>query len=165
MYSFDSIVHNLCCDVHAIYTRYSDDITISTNKKNVLSDLYEKIKNVCDEMKSPNVDLNFEKTVFASKKSSRTVTGIVISNNNKISLGRERKRKIRAMIHRIIMNDESNKEMVNKINGYLAFANDIEPDFVQRLFQSYRSDQEDLADKGVVVFKHLRIEKSQSLNI
>ena len=153
MYRFDSQVYDFCYDIGAVYTRYSDDITISTNTGNVLNGIFEKIKKLCENTESPNLCLNMDKVVFASKKCRRSITGVVVANNDEISLGRERKRQIRAMVHKIIMDHDCDYEMINRINGYLAFANDIEPEFIQRLINSYGSHQELLADKGIFAFK------------
>ncbi len=153
MYNFDSSINALCDKFGAKYTRYSDDITISINKKNELPTLYEEIKIICNKTKSPNLHLNLNKTVFASKKNRRSITGVIVTNDNNVSLGREKKRQIRAMIHGVIVGRVNDEENINKINGYLAFAKDIEPEFIQRLINSYSSHQELLADKGIFAFK------------
>lgn len=152
MHDIDLAIYNLCLSHGAIYTRYSDDITISTSVDNELNSIFDEVKLICNNIKSPNLKLNAKKTVFASKKNNRTVTGIVITNNETISLGRDRKRMIRAMIHNLIINRSSDPESINKVNGYIAFAHDIEPEFIVRLERTYETDRDVLKNLGVRLF-------------
>jgi hypothetical protein len=57
----------------------------------------------------------------------------------KVSLGRERKRKIRAALKHYADDDLSIQEQA-KLAGLLAFANDVEHDFVIRMERKYGSD-------------------------
>ncbi len=76
--------------------------------------------------------MNEAKTVWASKAGRRTVTGIVLTPDGKLSVGRERKRLIRAMYDRHtkgLLSDEESQ----KLKGLIAFVSSIEADFVARL--------------------------------
>jgi RNA-directed DNA polymerase len=76
------------------------------------------------------------KTVFASKAHNRHVTGVTITNDGKLSLGRERKRMIASLIHQYkigIIEDEDKYFM----QGLLAFSISIEPDFIKRMAVKY----------------------------
>ncbi|MCT7085107.1 RNA-directed DNA polymerase, partial [Salmonella enterica subsp. enterica serovar Oranienburg] len=84
------------------YTRYADDLTFSTNNKDVLFDIPDMLENVLPKYSLGRIRINHEKTVFSSKGHNRHVTGITLTNDNKLSIGRERKRKISAMIHHFI---------------------------------------------------------------
>lgn len=153
MFDLDTKIYDLCYKYGAKYTRYSDDITVSSNTDNVLNIIFENIKLICDQSESPNVKLNSAKTIFASKKNKRTVTGLVITNDGTISLGRDKKRQIRAMIHKFINSDVNYPDITNKINGYIAYASDVEPEFVMRLARTYEAHKNILWSKGIHLFK------------
>lgn len=46
------------------------------------------------------ININTQKTVFSSKAHNRHVTGVTLTNDNKISIGRKRKRLISSMVHK-----------------------------------------------------------------
>ena len=43
---------------NAVYTRYADDIVISTDKQNICNDIYSIISNLIDSVSSPNLSIN-----------------------------------------------------------------------------------------------------------
>ncbi|EGV6832094.1 RNA-directed DNA polymerase, partial [Salmonella enterica] len=121
------------------YTRYADDLTFSTNNKDVLFDIPDMLENVLPKYSLGRIRINHEKTVFSSKGHNRHVTGITLTNDNKLSIGRERKRKISAMIHHFI-NGKLSTDECNKLVGLLAFAKNIEPSFYKSMVMKYGSD-------------------------
>lgn len=139
LHEVDSKIDKLCASSGCIYTRYADDITISTNRPNTLGNIFDNVLNVISATSSPRLTINPEKTVFSSKKCRRIVTGLVLTNDNKISLGRERKRALRAGIFRFYQGDLSREETV-RLAGHLAFALDVEPAFVHRMVARYGFD-------------------------
>lgn len=129
MYLFDSYLQQYC-DEHSIsYTRYADDLALSTNDPKALDMAFEFVINLCKKLDYPKLKLNNKKTVFTSKKFSRKLTGLVLTNEGKTSLGRERKRMIRAMAHHYKF-DKLDETETKKLKGLLAFAQSIEPSYV-----------------------------------
>lgn len=129
MYDFDNAITGYCKEHGIIYSRYADDLALSTNHPKTLDGVHAFIRKLCDEMPYPRLRLNEEKTVFASKKHRRQLTGLVLTNDGKPSLGREKKRSIRAMAHRFLLG-ELPQEQIPQLRGLLAFAMSIEPLFV-----------------------------------
>ena len=74
--------------------------------------------------------------MYVSRKHKRFVTGVVLTNDGKISIGRGKKRELRAAVHRFISNELPTNQAL-KLHGYLAFVNDIEPEFLERLKKKY----------------------------
>lgn len=136
MYDFDCNLQDYCDKSEITYTRYADDITLTTNVKGSLLGLPNYVKKACEQLTYPTLKVNELKTVFSSKKYNRHVTGLVISNEDKISLGRERKRYIRSLIHKSILEYKTDEEMY-KLKGLLAFAKHIEPDFYKSTVDKY----------------------------
>ena len=136
MYKFDNLLAERLHEKGIVYTRYADDITLSANKEGVLFEAPEILKKVMNENRSPRLELNESKTVFTSKKYQRRVTGLVLTNDGKVSIGRQRKRMISAMVHRFKSGRlDGDEAMVLK--GWLAYSMDVEPDFVARLINKY----------------------------
>lgn len=136
MYEFDSIVYKWCSKNSFVYSRYADDLTFSTNVKGLSFELPDLIEMAIGEVEYPSVSLKKEKTVFASKKVQRRVTGLVLNNSGTISLGRKRKREISALIHKFIIGSLSGDE-VYRLQGLLGFAKDVEPLFIERMKGKY----------------------------
>lgn len=133
---FDILVSKLSAEVGVAYTRYSDDLTFSTSRKDVLFDFPRQIAEILRSLKYPRLFINQQKTVFSSKKFNRHVTGITITNDGEMSLGHDRKRKLRS---RVFQANELSSGDLAKLRGYLSFVNQIEPDFLQKLYRKYPS--------------------------
>lgn len=132
MFDMDLAIHARCKELNALYTRYADDIAISTSTPKVLDEMHRFVSNYCRISKYPRLTLNQEKTVFSSKKNNRHLTGLTLSNDGTASLGRDKKRKIRAMLHRFSCGNLEYSD-VEKLNGWIAFSLSIDPDFVASL--------------------------------
>ncbi|AWB52292.1 retron St85 family RNA-directed DNA polymerase [Pasteurella multocida] len=136
MFSFDKIVYELCLKKEITYTRYADDITFSTNRKNILFNIPSMIEDVLLANYEGEIILNKEKTRFTSKAHNRHVTGVTLSNENKLSIGRTKKRELIVALHYFI-NNKLDIDSIEKLRGELAFAFYIEPDFKNRLIKKY----------------------------
>lgn len=127
MLEFDSAISSFCEKNDIVYTRYADDLAFSTNKPNTLHLIINEVDNLCKKVKFPKkLSVNHEKTVFTSKKHNRTLTGLVISNDGKIGIGREKKRKLRITAHKASLGLLSELEL-EKFRGVLAFLLSIDP--------------------------------------
>ncbi|MCG9579228.1 retron St85 family RNA-directed DNA polymerase [Vibrio europaeus] len=136
MYFFDEEISKHCEELNIVYTRYADDMTFSTNKKNVLFELERTVVKLLRLNFGKDIKVNKEKTVHSSKAHNRHVTGVTLSNTGKLSIGRENKRSIRVSIHRFI-NGKTNDRDVQTLKGSLGFAKHIEPEFVKSLEDRY----------------------------
>ena len=84
--------------------------------------------------------INEEKTTHCSVKNGRFITGLVITSDGRISIGRERKRLLRSEVHRYITG-QLPKEEHDALRGYLAFLNSVEPEHLERLIASYGAEK------------------------
>ncbi|HBQ88072.1 MAG TPA: RNA-directed DNA polymerase [Alcaligenes faecalis] len=132
MYPFDEMVSDYCKKRKIKYTRYADDLAFSTNHPHILDVLQNFIRELCESLKYPKLKLNEEKSVFTSKKFQRQLTGLILTNDGKISLGRDKKRLIRAMAHNYKIDKLDPKE-VSRLRGWLAFALSVEPEYVESI--------------------------------
>lgn len=136
MYIFDSIIWGWCQERGVEFTRYADDLTFSSNVKGLCSEIESHLNLVLQELPYPQLSINSKKTIHVSKKNQRRVTGLVLSNDGNVSLGRERKRLISSMIHHYVHGKLSEAETMH-LQGLLGFAEDAEPLFVSRMRGKY----------------------------
>lgn len=136
MYRFDSIVSELVKIDHVTYTRYADDLTFSAKRTGFLNSVDRALRKALREVPFPRLQINEAKTVSATPKYKRLVTGLILTNDHKVSIGHERKRRIRAAVH-YAQQGKLSAEELRQLAGFLAFAYDVEPEFVERLNNRY----------------------------
>lgn len=135
VYEFDSRLATCAEKDGVTYTRYADDITLSCKTPGVLHRYPSIITELTKTITYPHLTINTTKTVFASRAGRRVVTGVILTPDFHLSIGRERKRLIRAMYHRQTIGQLTPKEQ-QKLSGLIAFADEIEPGFADRLRKS-----------------------------
>ncbi len=136
MYFFDETISATCLSLNVVYTRYADDLTFSSNTKNTLFTLPALVKKALRNHFDGAITVNELKTVFSSKAHNRHITGITITNENKLSIGRQRKRYISSLIHRFSI-QQLDQEYIKHLQGLIAFCLNVEPDFVERMKNKY----------------------------
>lgn len=139
MYYFDEKISAECKNKKITYTRYADDITFSTKIKNNLFYLPVFITECLNKQTFGNIKLNEVKTVFTSKAHNRHVTGVTLTNDSGLSIGREKKRLISSMIHKSTLNQLTNEEAA-RLQGLISYAAHIEPSFRVRMIKKYGID-------------------------
>ena len=139
LYDFDSSVDAYCSKLKASYTRYADDLSFSADTSAKLQKIEEMVGRLCRRLKTPKLTINTKKTVRVSRKKSRRITGLVITNDESVSLGREQKRCIRASVHYFATGRLSKRECL-QLRGMLAYVNSVEPAFLVRLRVHYGAE-------------------------
>ena len=139
MYRFDNEITNFCARFDIAYTRYADDMTFSMHDKTMRGSTLSKVLEVLNELPFPRLQINDTKTIFGSKAHRRMVTGLILSNEGNVSLGHDRKRLLRAQIHHFVTGKLSDSKRI-KLRGMLAFARDVEPEFVERMENRYGTE-------------------------
>jgi hypothetical protein len=139
LHGFDHQVAAFCDELGVTYTRYADDLSLSANSSSLLADAERMVTALCEITDSPRLTLNLKKTVRVSKKKSRRVTGLVLTNDGQISLGRDQKRIIRASVHHFLT-DKLTKDEALSLRGMLAYVKSVEPGFLNRLRFKYGAE-------------------------
>jgi hypothetical protein len=101
-------------------------------RKDTLKEVEAEVHRLTSSIQSPKLAINDKKTVNVSKRYRRSLVGLTITPNQKVSLGRERKRDIRAKLY-LYGKGYLNGENVAHLRGLLAYAWSIEPEFVLSL--------------------------------
>lgn len=136
MYEFDCEVSRICCQKGVTYSRYADDLAFSTNESNVLAEVAMHVEGVCMDLEYPRLTINHEKTLSVSKAFRRVLVGLVLTPDGRVSLGRERKRKIRSTLYRMSKDTLPITQWEN-LRGELSFAWSVEPLFIESLVRQF----------------------------
>ena len=136
LFNLDNKIQSYCDSNGINYTRYADDLAFSTKKSGILDDLNKWLGLAVRENPYPALEFNEDKTLFLSRRGRRTVTGLVLTPTNRISIGRSRKREVKALVHRYTLHELSPEELAY-LRGLLSFCNDVESDFIRSLRRKY----------------------------
>lgn len=132
LYDFDLSIEAIATSDKVTYTRYADDLTFSSSTPDALKNYPEIVEKTVASLTFPSLKVNTKKTVFASRAGLRMVTGITLTSDRDLSVGRDRKRLARSMFHHFSLGQLNDKD-VGKMWGLLSFIDHIEPGFSLRL--------------------------------
>jgi RNA-directed DNA polymerase len=139
MYDFDvKIVDNLEND-KVIYTRYADDMTFSAPRTGYLNGVLTTVSAALRSISYPRLSINKKKTTHVTRKYGRSVTGLTLANDGRVTIGWENKRKLHAAVHQAKLN-RFDQEKLQIVAGMLAYVNSVEPEFVDVLRKKYGAD-------------------------
>ncbi len=130
----DRRLAGFCKKKELLYSRYADDITISGGK--VLPRYKTLIFRIITE---EGFEINCEKVRIQGRGSCQLVTGLVV--NDKVSIGRRKKRIIKSLVHKISengsieANETENPFFKEMVYGLLSFTNVVDPEFAQPLIE------------------------------
>lgn len=136
MYAFDDVVNAECSARGIVYTRYSDDMSFSGNYREELLQTEAFIENLCRSSVSPKLILNSKKRVLVGRSKRIFITGICLSTQGGVTIGRDRKRGIRAGVKRFMEGQMSAKD-IRRLKGEIAFSCDVEDGFIDQLYAWY----------------------------
>ena len=146
LFKIDTALSHIAAKAGVIYTRYADDITASAMQIEELSMFEQAARALVRQTRSPRLVFNDEKRGVYTMGQRRMVTGLVLTPDQNVSIGRARKRQISAMLHRLSVG-KIDAEGIASLKGLLGFAIANEPDFVTRMREKYGNDTIDFALK------------------
>lgn len=137
-YELDHILNEFCLSKGVTYTRYADDMYFSTNEENVLKQIPPFLRSNLKNLKYPSkLWINRKKTLHMSKKNKMMVTGVTLTTDGGVSLGRDKKRMVKSLIFKWEALDEKKRLF---LQGYLSYCKSVEPLFINRLCAKYSSE-------------------------
>lgn len=139
LFDFDQAVSEKVAKDHVIYTRYADDLTFSAPRTGHLVNVERMVNSTLRALEFPKLTVNNEKTIRITRKYGRKVTGLTLTNDGKVSIGRERKRLIHAAVHRASLG-KFDAVSLGELKGLLGFANSAEPTFINVLKEKYGAE-------------------------
>lgn len=137
MFKFDEMAAAIAMNRHGVYTRYADDLTFSSSHKYALDGVLDDVRSIIHEIRWPRLKINPKKLVYASSASRCSVTGLNITPNGEISIGRTAKRYLKGAIFRIKQGKDTSAEEISWVVGYLAYLRSVESSFFASLRQKY----------------------------
>lgn len=132
LFNFDNALEEYCLNHDLIYTRYSDDIIISGNNKDLFLGMTLLVQSLLSKYVGLTVNLNEDKTRFQKRTERVKLLGFYILDNGEVTIPSRDKKEIEILL-----------------NFYL---NDLEKfdDYVQRkLFQKNKSEDKSVRDFGI----------------
>ena len=137
MFSIDTSIENIFSDKdkfgNLVYTRYADDIIVSTNKRNVSSEILRSISALIESSPSPKLSINRKKTrVSSSASGSAIVTGLRICPDGHVTIHRRQKDHIRLMLSLYEKEKLPESEQIS-LMGHLSYIRFVAPRFYNKL--------------------------------
>jgi RNA-directed DNA polymerase len=139
LYELDSALERAVSPLGVTYTRYADDLSFSCSTPGVLPKFEVALPRLIADSCVIGLRINPAKTIHASRKNGRKITGINITPEGTLSVGMARKKLLRAQIHRYQSGLLPQAE-TESLRGYIAFLQSVEPDHVVRLVRYYGLD-------------------------
>ena len=139
MFDFDAEINRICGGRGLIYTRYADDVFISATRPDQLNGMYQEVKREARGFEYAKLRINSEKTAYLSRRYRRSITGLIITPDGKVSLGRSRKREIKSLVYKELNGGLEQREK-DRLRGLVAFAWDCERTFFHSLQKKYGGD-------------------------
>lgn len=109
-----------------IYTRYADDITLSSNNRNVLC---QSLSIIIKIIRSEHFKSNMDKLRVLGPRRRCSITGLVKNNSEpKFGIGKKKKRQMRAVMHHLLFHLSADKRYKNKesIIGWLSYLKGVD---------------------------------------
>lgn len=123
---------------HYVYTRYADDIIISSRYEFNYNDIIEVINKVLNKHASVH-KINQSKTRYGSRSGSNWNLGLMLNKDNKITIGHKKKRRLKATIFSFLKDYKEGQPWdlieTQEFIGLLEYAKQIEPAYWKELIK------------------------------
>ncbi len=145
LFTFDQEVKRFCEAHKLIYTRYADDIIISSANLETVITLRDQIQYLLKRHVSPSLKLNKRKTHITHKGDKVKLLGLVILPNGRITIDAEYKNKIEVTLH-FFANDKNKYQRLldqhfngneRSLFGLLHYAKSIDQAYLDKLQRKY----------------------------
>ncbi|WP_440785179.1 reverse transcriptase domain-containing protein [Pseudomonas syringae] len=143
---FDEEFLSWCDSQGFIYTRYADDLIVSSKVDPGVDLLVSKITEILNKMFDGDFKLNLNKTRVVRPGSKVKLLGVVILPNGKVSIDGNLKKNVETAMYHLLKNKEKfvsflkEQELdraLQKFSGQLNYINTVDPDFLDKLRRKY----------------------------
>lgn len=136
MYEFDQEMYERTRLHNIVYTRYADDMTFSAQRTGYLNEVPKIMNSLKGIVEYPRLTVNTDKTVRATRRYGRYVTGLTLANDGSVGIGRKKQDVIRSKVHKSI-HGILNPSQLESLAGTLAFVKSVDPEFLSKLRRKY----------------------------
>lgn len=148
MYEFDTLINDWCQERGISYSRYADDLTFSSNEKKYLKNVLSQVKKILKDINYLFLKVNKKKTKKVSLSQRVTITGLNVTPEHKISIGRKQKKIIRSLLHHLSLKTLP-PDKYNYLRGWISYIKNIEPQHFKSLVEKYDKDINSLYNKRI----------------
>jgi RNA-directed DNA polymerase len=136
MYDIDVLATKAASELGVVYSRYADDIAASGNSRDSLQTFEAALRRIVARAKGLSLTFNDRKRGLYGPGQRRFLTGLVLTPTSEVSIGRDRKREIKALLHQTIVGTITEQNR-GYLKGMLGFSAATEPQFLTRLRAKY----------------------------
>ncbi len=144
LYAFDNDLEEYCLKKGVIYTRYSDDIILSSNESNLYI-IQDFISEKLSQYFNNRLQLNPNKTKHTHKGKKIKLLGLVILPSGKVSVDMKVKKRLEIALYFYINDKEKFYDFLSKqydsnlstISGQLCYINSIDKSYLDKLRKKY----------------------------
>lgn len=123
-----------------VYTRYADDLTISSKFPFMFKDIEGLVNENIAAFKAP-FTLNEKKTRYGSRAGANWNLGMMLNKDNRITMGHKANKRLKAILFNIFSDYRNNKPWdvpeAQKIQGVINYYTQIDPDTTRHIISTY----------------------------
>lgn len=124
-----------------VYTRYADDILISSRYHFKFMDIVDLIEQTFTDLNLP-FNIKHEKTRYGNANGRNWNLGLMYNKDMQITIGTKRKKRIAATLHQFIMSypevtSRFSVQATQELIGQLSYMRSIEPGYYKNLVNKY----------------------------
>ncbi|MFW0929757.1 reverse transcriptase domain-containing protein [Providencia sp. VP23HZSY-1] len=144
-YDYDNTIESYCKERGYIYSRYSDDLIISSQDEMDKDIIIRDLTSILSSDEFLKLSINYKKTKIITKKYERKILGISILNDGKMTVSKATKTDIEVKLH--LLKSDRKKLMdytkmdetasILSIAGVLSQINSIDKDYLFHLRKKY----------------------------
>lgn len=131
MVPIDFAISAYCKKAGLIYTRYADDIIISSKEPFDFKAIERAIKT---KLTPEWLQINPNKTRYGSNGGRNWNLGLMLNKDNNITIGHKKKEILKATIYRALTSELTAQEKM-EIQGYISYTRQIEPGYVNQIIR------------------------------
>lgn len=152
LYPFDVAFHARCRQLGAIYTRYADDIVLSSGERATVEAGVEALSDLLARMFDGKLRLHHGKSKYLNVGGKIKLLGMVLLPNGTISVDTPVKNKIETMLHLYLRDRERFNAMLEagpakpeaRLAGLLNYVNTVDQSYLEKLRRKYGAAVVDL---------------------
>lgn len=161
LYKFDKALEEYSTNHNLTYTRYADDLILSSKNREDLEGIQEKIAELLKNTFDDRLSLNYSKSKFTHIGRKVKILGMVILPTGKVSVDIKFKNKVEVLLHFYMKDREKFLDKVDgdmrggmeKVSGYLNYINTVDKSYLDKLRKKFGGTIVDM-------FLHLSTKKS-----
>lgn len=141
-YHIDKYLRENYANNHFVYTRYADDIIISSPDRFDYLKIQDCIINILNQFNTPFA-LNNKKTKYNSSSGSNWNLGLVLNKDNNITIGYKNKKTFKSRLNHYIWDRKNNINWsdhdINVLSGLISYYKMIEKDYIDYIIKHYNT--------------------------